>query len=104
MMSSNLKNRAGARLTMPLPINSLAAKRAYVSMMMNVIGRALEAASQEDEVIRKEIAAFPEQFLFEMKILPNGPSLAMAKNDRGELEFLGPQPSRKPELASSSST
>lgn len=98
-MSFNFLIRAGARLTMLLSKNRLAAKRAYVTAMMQVIGRALEAASQEDEVIRKEIAAFPENFLFEMKILPNGPTLALSKNARGEFDFLGYQPNRKPDLS-----
>src|SRR5690606_956399 len=97
-MSFNFLIRAGARLTMLLSKNRLAAKRAYVTAMMQVIGRALEAASQEDEVIRKEIAAFPENFLFEMKILPNGPALALSKNARGEFDFPGCQPNRTPVL------
>ena len=78
------------------PLESL--KRTYVITMMNVIGRSLQALSQVDDSIKKELTGFPNPFLFEMKVLPNGPSLVMRKHDSGHLEYLGGEAPRKPDL------
>ncbi len=65
------------------------AKRLYVQTMMQVVGRALEAISQVDDQIRKEIAPLPPGFSFEMRVLPAGPSLCLRKKGATELEFVG---------------
>lgn len=84
---------------MQLPINKIAAKRLYVATMMGVIGRALAAASQEDEALRKEIAPLPEGYLFEMKILPRGPGLLLEKTADGQFRLLEGDAPRKPNLS-----
>ena len=74
-------------------------KRRYVALMMDVIGRSLEAASQVDKVIRAEVANLPERFMFEMRVIPHGPVLAMVKTEEGALRYLGVSAPRKVDVA-----
>jgi len=75
------------------------ATRLYVQSMMEVIGRAMEAASEVDPVVKEEISRLPEQFSFEMKVLPAGPGFAMQKNSRGHLELLSGTLTQKPVIS-----
>ncbi len=63
--------------------------RPYVALMMDVIGRALEASSQVDEVIQKEVRRLPPDCRFEMTVVPNGPSFAVQKQGETRLKYLG---------------
>lgn len=47
---------------------------AYVKLMMDVIGRGLAMASQVDDEIQREVAAFPANFTLSMNVFPNGPA------------------------------
>lgn len=75
------------------------AKRLYVQLMMEVVGRAMEAISAFDEEVQSEVSLLPEGFLFEMKIMPNGPALVMRKEKNGELTYVGSEGPRKPDLS-----
>ena len=74
-------------------------KRRYVALMMDVIGRSLEAASQVDEAIQREVANLPALLMFEMRVLPNGPALAMVRTEEGTLRYLGSSAPRKVDVA-----
>lgn len=74
-------------------------KRRYVALMMDVIGRSLEAASQVDKVIRNEVAHLPDRLMFEMRVLPTGPALVMVKTEDGHLRYLGGRAPRKADVA-----
>ncbi len=63
-------------------------KKAIVTAGFFALGRVLESASKVDDDMKKEIADWHEGFSFYMKILPQGPSLAMRKG-KDYLEFLG---------------
>ena len=79
-----------------LPLASLnlgALKRPYVALMMEVIGRALEASSQVDETIQKEVRRLPNGFVFDMRALPDGPCFVMQKVGDSGLKYLGKQSS-----------
>lgn len=69
-------------------------KRPYVALMMNVIGRALEASSQVDPVIQNEVRRLPSEFIFDMRALPNGPAFVMQKRGETGLKFLGSESPR----------
>jgi len=69
--------------------------RAFVGLMMKFIARGLCAASVVDPVAREELAAFADGFVFEMGVLPDGPSLRLRK----ENGVLVPADDAKPELA-----
>ncbi|MCP5161984.1 MAG: hypothetical protein H7A00_10005 [Hahellaceae bacterium] len=75
------------------------AKRLYVQTMMQVVGRALQAISQVDDQIRKEIAPLPEGFTFSMNVLPSGPGLYLRKKGKTEFEYLGATLDTKPDLS-----
>ena len=72
-----------------LQMDSGKLKRPYVPLMMDVIGRALEAASQVDEGIQKEVKRLPPDFSFEMRALPSGPAVVMQKRGEGQLHYVG---------------
>ena len=74
-------------------------KRPYVALMMDVIGRGLEAASQVDETIQREVSRLPEGFMFDMRALPNGPCFVMQKDAAGSLRYLGNTAPRKPDVS-----
>lgn len=64
------------------------AQRAYVATMMDIIGRGLVSASQVDDEIRAEVAGFPKGFVFQMIVLPAGPSFAAKVQEDGSLKRL----------------
>ena len=74
------------------------AKRSYVRLMLEVVGRALEAISEVDEQVRNEISVLPNGFLFSMKVMPGGPALVMRKQRDGSLQYLGGSTAQKPDL------
>lgn len=57
-------------------------QHAYVTLMMDVIGRGLVGANTVDPEIRDEILGFPVGFIFSMKVFPNGPKF-IAKVQEG---------------------
>ncbi|MDF2447297.1 MAG: hypothetical protein K0S46_2533 [Moraxellaceae bacterium] len=63
-------------------------ERHYVGLMMGVVGRALVSASQVDDVIRKETSAFPEGFILQMKVMPNGADFTAQVQPDGTLKLL----------------
>ena len=75
------------------------ATRLYVQSVMEVIGRAMEAASEVDPVVKKEVSGLPEQFSFEMKVLPAGPGFSMQKNNQGHLELVRGTLTQKPVIS-----
>lgn len=80
-------------------LNAAPLKRPYVALMMDVIGRGLEAASQVDKKIQNEVKNLPEGFMFDMRALPNGPCFVMQKDSSGCLRYLGKTAPRKPDVS-----
>lgn len=75
------------------------AKRLYVQVMMEVVGRAMEAISHLDEQVQQEVSVLPDGFLFEMKIMPNGPQLTMRKEPGNRLTYMGGEPVESPHVS-----
>lgn len=71
------------------PTNKLlpAAQRAYVSLMMDVIGRGLTAASQVDPEIHNETKGFPAGFIVRMTVFPKGPDFTAQAQADGSLKL-----------------
>ncbi len=65
-------------------------KKPYVTLMMDIIGRSLEAASQVDKAIQQDVRRLPDGFTFDMRALPDGPSFNMKKVDDCQLKYVGP--------------
>lgn len=63
------------------------AQRAYVSLMMDVIGRGLTSASQVDPEIHDETKGFPNGFVVRMTVFPNGPSFTAQAQADGSLKL-----------------
>jgi hypothetical protein len=74
------------------------AKKLYVETMMQVIGRALQAISQVDNVIKKDAQPLPTGFIVQMKVLPRGSAFCIQKQADGTLKYLGAEADRKPDL------
>jgi len=66
-----------------------AARKAYVELMFQVIGRALEASSKSDEQIRREVSKLPKGLTFEMKVMPDGSGLVVRHEGDGVFRYLG---------------
>jgi hypothetical protein len=58
-------------------------RRAYVALMMAVIGRSLVAMSHVDPKVRDELAPIAPGFVFRMTVLPDGPSFAVERTGGG---------------------
>lgn len=61
---------------------------AYVKLMMDVIGRGLAMASQVDDEIKREVAAFPAHFTLSMNVFPNGPAFIARVTADKQLELV----------------
>lgn len=75
------------------------ARRSYVGLMFQVMGRALQAISEVDEKTRNETRALPEGFLFEMQVMPNGPKLIVEHTGDGLLYYHGDSAPRPVDLS-----
>ncbi len=60
----------------------------YVRFMMDVIGRGLVMASQVDQEIQSELAQFPQNFVFAMKVFPQGPAFVAQVTAEHQLVLL----------------
>lgn len=63
-------------------------ERAYVNLMMGVVGRGLVSSSQSDDVMRREISAFPVAYVFQMVVMPSGPAFSAEVQADGTLRLL----------------
>ena len=63
-------------------------QRAYVALMMDVIGRGLVSTSFVDEEVQREISGFPVGFYIRMVVLPNGASFTAKVIAGGHLELV----------------
>ncbi len=85
-----------ARRIKPL---ALQARRQYVQLMLQVVGRSLEAISEIDESVRKETDTLPDGLLFEMTVMPHGPGLVVEKLPGGRLRYRGEKTGERPQLS-----
>lgn len=67
----------------------LRARRLYVTLMFQIMGRALQAISEVDESVRREASALPAGLLFEMTVMPDGPRLVVEHTGNGYFRFHG---------------
>jgi hypothetical protein len=73
-------------------------KRAYVAVMMRIVGWGLRAMSRVDPVVREEAAGFPDGLVIAMTTMPDGPSLVLQKTPAGRLRYLGGRLPARPDL------
>lgn len=65
------------------------ARRLYVELMFQVMGRALQAVSEVDEAVQQEAAELPDGLLFEMMVMPDGPRLIVEHTGNGRFHYHG---------------
>ncbi len=63
------------------------ARRLYVNIMFQVMGRALQAISEVDDEVRDEARALPTGFLFQMMVMPRGDSLVVEHIGDGRFKY-----------------
>lgn len=68
-------------------------KRIYVAVMLWVVGRAIQVAARVDKDVKKEFEELPEGYTFYMGIYPHGPYMVVGKNEKGQVKFMGMNPS-----------
>lgn len=86
-------------LSLPKDLDSVdySFQSAYVTGMMGLISRLLQAGSQVDEEIKKEVNALPDGFIFKMEVMPELASFTMQKR-ANSLQILTNDPSVKSDL------
>lgn len=70
-------------------------KRAYSSTIMLLLGRAIEAAAEVDESIKKIFEGLPDDFTFLLGVAPAGPNMIVGKDKNGGVKYLGWKPSNR---------
>ncbi|MBZ2169976.1 hypothetical protein [Marinobacter sp. F4216] len=75
------------------------ARRLYVEVMFQVMGRALQAVSEVDKTVNKEAAALPDGFLFEMMVMPDGARLIVEHTGLGRFKYHGDSAPRPVDLS-----
>ena len=75
------------------------ARRLYVEVMFQVMGRALQAVSEVDEQVQNEARALPDGFLFEMMVMPDGSKLIVEHTGNGRLHYHGDSAPRPIDLS-----
>lgn len=64
------------------------AERAYVSLMMGVVGRGLVSTSHSDAEVRRELSVFPAGYTIQMMVMPAGPAFTTEVQADGTLKLL----------------
>lgn len=64
------------------------AQRAYVALMMDIIGRGLTSASQIDPEVHAETKGLPEGLIIQMTVFPSGPNFSAQVQPDGSLKLL----------------
>jgi hypothetical protein len=78
---------------------ALQARRLYVEVMFQVMGRALQAVSEVDEMVQAEAKSLPEGFLFEMMVMPAGSRLIVEHTGGGRQHYHGASAPRPVDLS-----
>lgn len=73
-------------------------KKLYVTIMMETVGRALQALSQQDALVQSEVAGLPNGFIFCMRVGTGQPALMVMKDGDGTLRYLGAKAQAEPDL------
>lgn len=63
--------------------------RAYLFIMLWIVGRAIQAAARVDKEVAQEFDRMPEGYTFSLGAFPNGPYMVVGKDDVGRVRYLG---------------
>lgn len=73
-------------------------KRLYVTTMMRVVGRAMQAMSQVDGEIQREVSKLPEGLTIQMSVVTGTPKILLETAPRGRLKYRVSDSGGKPDL------
>jgi hypothetical protein len=62
-------------------------KVAIIKIAFFVLGRAFQSVARLDMQIKREIEEWPEGFSLTIQVLPDGPRMALAKDEQGRLRY-----------------
>jgi len=89
----SLEGRKGFRLIVP---RGKRMKRLYLSSILWLVGRAMQAAAKVDKGVKKEFETIPAGFRFSLGVAPRGPAMVMEKTLGGRVKYVGSKPGGKP--------
>ena len=75
------------------------ARRLYVELMFQVMGRALQAVSEVDASVQNDARALPVGFLFEMMVMPYSSRLIVEHVGNGRFHYHGTSAPRPVDLS-----
>jgi hypothetical protein len=64
-------------------------KRIYLTVMLWVVGRSIQAAARVDREVRTAFDAIPDGFTFALSVAPDGPAMVVGKDKAGKVRYLG---------------
>lgn len=64
-------------------------KSFYVRVLLFVFGRAFQAGYKSDREIKAEFDSLPEDYLFDMCIMPDGPHMLVGRSRNGKVKYMG---------------
>ena len=64
-------------------------KKIYIAILLWVVGRAIQVAARVDKNLKEEFDNFPENFMFSLGVLPNGPFCIVGKDKKGRAKYMG---------------
>jgi hypothetical protein len=64
-------------------------KRAYLSVNLWFMGRAIQAASRVDNRVRREFHDLPPEFTFVLGAMPEGPYMVIRKQGKDRARYIG---------------
>ena len=67
-------------------------KKVYVAVMLWVVGRAIQAASRVDSVVKEEFSNLRDDFMLRLWVAPNGPNMFVGKDKNGKVKYMGWNP------------
>ncbi len=70
-------------------------KKAYVAIMLWIVGRSIQAASRIDRVVKAEFAKLGDNFLLRLWVAPHGPNMLVGKDKKGRVKYMGWNPNGK---------
>jgi len=71
-------------------------KRAYMSVNLWFMGRAIQAASRVDDQVRGEFRTLPDRFTFALGVMPSGPYFIVQKTGTDRARYIGRQIDAQP--------
>jgi hypothetical protein len=64
-------------------------KKAYLSINLWFMGRAIQGASRVDGQVRRELGGLPQNFTFALGVVPRGPYMVIRKRGKDGARYIG---------------